>query len=132
MFTRPTHGEVGRVTALNGTSPPENRVATRFFLSDKIPFRSHVRFSLQHGPVDTDPPVTSARLAYYYWQSKPRITRSDSLVIGDDTSESTNSYTVTGQTFAGSRTYSFGGEHNVTPSSSRARLGPRRSWPRHV
>jgi hypothetical protein len=94
--------------------------AFRFFLSDAIPFRSHVRFTLEHGPLD-DIAVNAWTLAYYYAKLEPRIVTSDTLAIGDAPSETKHAYAVTGGTFSGARTSSFEGEDDKVSMTASGR-----------
>jgi hypothetical protein len=119
-FGLPTHGNVAHVAspALDATS------AYRFFLGDAIDFRSHLRLSLQHGPVDTDSVVASS-LVYYYRQPRARLVAADALVVGDATSEAGHQYQSTGSTWQGAFTATWEGEFSVSrlTSTGRSQMG---------
>jgi hypothetical protein len=119
-FGLPTHGNVAHeaVSALDATS------AYRFFVSDPIPFRSHVRLSLQHGPAD-DVDVQAATLVYYYRQPRVRLVSSDEFVVGDAAGEAAHQYRLTNPTWSGSFTGTFEGEldSQTWTSTGRAHMG---------
>jgi len=115
-FALPTHGNVAHEadSAVDATS------AYRFFVSDPIPFRNHVRLSLQHGPSD-DIDVQAATLVYYYRQPRTRLLSSDAFVVGDATGESAHHYHLTNPTWSGSFTGTFEGELDSQASTSTGR-----------
>lgn len=96
----------------------------RFFYPDLIPFRDGVRFSIEHGPVN-DFVVDAWTLAFYYAVPEARLVASDTLTIGDPTSEGAHKYAVTGETFSGTRTFTFEGERDTAnlTASGRAHKG---------
>jgi len=115
-FTLPMHGNTAHV--ITGTADATS--AYRLFLQDAVPFLKHIRVSMQHGGVD-DVSANSWLLAYYYYQSQDRLALSDSITIGDATSEANHSYSITNPTWNGSRTYTFEGEFNVISTSATGR-----------
>jgi hypothetical protein len=119
-FGLPTHGNVAHdaASAVDATS------AYRFFVSDPIPFRDHVRLSLQHGPAD-DVDVQAATLVYYYRQPRARLVSSDAFVVGDAAGEAAHQYHLTNQTWSGSFTGTFEGEldSQTSTSTGRAHMG---------
>ncbi len=106
-FSIPMSGNPAHVVAGNDAT-----AAFRFFVSDAIPFRSHVRFTIEHGPVN-DIAVNAWTLAYYYAKPTPRVVLSDTLTLGDGASEAKHAYVVTGATFSGQRTSTFEGENDA-------------------
>ncbi len=115
-FGLPTHGNVAHDadSALDATS------AYRFFVSDPIAFRDHVRFSLQHGPTD-DVAVQAATLVYYYRQARARLVQTDEFVVGDSTGEAAHQYRLTNATWSGSFTATFEGEFDSQSLTSTGR-----------
>ncbi len=89
----------------------------RFFIPDIIPFRRNVRFTIEHGPLN-DVEVNAWTLTYYYKHPASRMALTDTLAIGDATSEQDHRYQITGQTFEGSRTYTFEGESDTPLTAS--------------
>jgi hypothetical protein len=116
-FGLATHGNVAHDadSALDATS------AYRFFVSDPIAFRDHVRFSLQHGPTDDDVPVQAATLVYYYQQARARLVQTDGFVVGDSTGEAAHQYRLTNATWSGSFTATFEGEFDSQSLTSTGR-----------
>jgi hypothetical protein len=96
------------------TSTDDKTAAYRLFLQDAVPFHTHIHASIEHGPTDNSSINDEAwDLAYYYLQPKPRATLTDTLDVGNASSESAHHYTNTSQTWSGSRTYSFEGINNA-------------------
>lgn len=115
VFALPTHGCSAIASDANGAAYAMHR----FFLSDSMPYADGARFSLQHGPLDDDA-VTAWTLTYVY-RSEPRLHRTDHLEIGDPASEAAHAYAVTGETWSGSRTQAFEGEHDQEPLTANGR-----------
>lgn len=104
LFTLPTHGNTAHLTDANY----DYTTAYRFFLSDAIPFRTHITAAIQHGP-DDDVPDTVSSLAYYYSQPSVRAVLTDQLTVSNAASESAHFYTIANQVWAGARAYTFEG-----------------------
>lgn len=107
VFALPTHGARSHLPP----SSKEKRDATaqfRFLLADAIPFRSGIRFNIEHGPAN-DEPLTGSSLVYYYRAEQSVLTLSDTLRVGDRTSERAHGYAVSNSTWHGARTYTFHG-----------------------
>jgi hypothetical protein len=115
-FGLPTHGNVAHdaPSTLDATS------AYRFFVSDPILFRDHVRLSLQHGPAD-DIDVQAATLVYYYRQPRARLLSTDAFVVGDAAGEAAHQYRLTNQTWSGSFSGTFEGEFDSQSWTSTGR-----------
>jgi hypothetical protein len=92
----------------------------RFFVSDAISFRNHVRLSLQHGPTDNDD-VTATSLVYYYRQLRNRLELTDAFVVGDPVGERDHAYQITDATWSGSISATWEGEFSTTSFSSTGR-----------
>jgi Protein of unknown function (DUF2961) len=115
-FGLPSHGNVVHAApaAFDATS------AYRFFISDSISFRDHLRLSLQHGPTDNDDVVASS-LVYYYRQTRSRLELSDAFVVGDAAGEQSHMYQATDPTWSGSLEATFEGEFSTQPVTSTGR-----------
>ncbi|PLS81601.1 hypothetical protein CYG49_01735 [Candidatus Saccharibacteria bacterium] len=115
-FALPTHGNT-----FNGNEGDQAKVsAYRTFISDAIPYRNDLRFTIEHG--GNDETVSNAwTLVHYY--SKPEVKQvlSDTLNVNNSTSEKKHSYSVNGSTWRGSRTFTFDGELDTVESSSTGR-----------
>jgi hypothetical protein len=123
-FSLPSHGNVAQGSMLAptfaSTFTPDATASYRFFLSDSISYRSHVRLSIQHGPTDNDAVVASS-LVYYYTQPRSRLKASDRLIIGDATDEASHQYAIRGATGSGSFTATFEGEFDSQSVSATGR-----------
>lgn len=105
-FTLPVHG--------NPAHEPGGRNATgcyRFFLSDPIPFNTSILVGIEAGGSnDVTPDIQS--VAFYYKAPQPLATLTDELGVGDATSEAAHGYIVTGQTWSGTTTDEYEGDHD--------------------
>ena len=120
LFTLPTHGNTAHLTGTNY----DYTSAYRFFLSDAIPFRTHITAAIQHGP-DDDVPDTVSSLAYYYSQPCVRAVLTDQLTVGNASSEAAHFYTITNQTWTGARACTFEGNlyTSAITNTGRADIG---------
>lgn len=119
-YTQPVSGNSAH-TVENGL---DDTAMYRQLISDAIPFRRHLRFTIEHGGTN-DTSTNVWTLVYYYQQPTQKLVLSDTLNVGVNTSENQHSYTISQPTFKGSRTFSFEGENsalNVT-SNGRAHKG---------
>jgi D-arabinan exo alpha-(1,3)/(1,5)-arabinofuranosidase (non-reducing end) len=64
----------------------------RRLLGDAVPFGSSIDFGIEHGPVD-DVAATYSSTAYWYGANTAALTRTDTLTVGDRTSEAAHGYT---------------------------------------
>lgn len=73
-------------------------LAYRFHLSDVIPFRSHIRFGIEHGDCSTywNLSGTYSSVVYYYKKSEPGLVLSAELDVGSPASEQQYSYAADG------------------------------------
>jgi hypothetical protein len=83
----------------------------RFFLQDAVPFRSHLRASIEHGG-QNDTANNAWVLAYYYQKPVNRATLTDTLNVGNTASETSHAYTITTQTWAGTQNFTYAGVNN--------------------
>ncbi len=82
-------------------------------MQDAVPFQTHLHVSIEHGPTDSAGVNENAwDLAYYYLQPA-RATLTDTLDVGNATSEAAHHYTINNQTWSGTRTFYFEGINNT-------------------
>lgn len=105
-FTLPVHGYTAHKTGATDSS-----AMYRFFLQDMIPFRKHIRVSIEHGWVN-DIPADEWMLAFYYHRADPRAVLTDTLDIGNATSESAHLYVISNATGQGTQSYAYEGDFN--------------------
>ncbi len=99
----------------------------RYYIPDNIVFHNRIRFGLEHhenwreawknNSLRSDDygwnfpqtyPLSS--LCFYYWRPEKEMLLTDSLDIGDQTSETAHKYRVVGQTWSGVSKYSYEAE----------------------
>jgi hypothetical protein len=115
-FGLPSQGNV-----VHAATPNYDATAMyRFFLSDPISFRNHVRVSLQHGPTDNDA-VSASSLIYYYRQARLRLVLNDALIVGDATSEQQHLYEINDATWSGSLSATWEGEFSAQSMTATGR-----------
>ncbi len=71
--------------------------AYRLMLGDAVAFSANLRFDIQHGPIN-DAPATYSSTSYWYGQSTPALTESDTVDTTDDANRTTHNYQATGET----------------------------------
>jgi hypothetical protein len=104
LFSLPMHGNTAHIPG------PEDRTAAyRFLLHDAIPFRTHIRVSIEHGP-QNDVAEDVFTLAYYYHRPEPAMILSDTLDVGNPEDEAAHEYTIEGETWSGERAFSYEGD----------------------
>lgn len=87
--------------------------ANRFFLADSIPFKRRITASIEHGGRNQE--VTNAwTLAYYYQKPDVKLSLTDTLDVGNSSSEAAHAYRITTQRWSGSRTYQYEGTADTT------------------
>jgi hypothetical protein len=90
-FGLPTHGNPAQ-PATSVRRPGLNlRSAYRLFLGDAIPFSSHIRLAIEHGPID-DVPAFMSSVVFYYAVDTPTLIESDRIAIGDPASEAAHAF----------------------------------------
>jgi hypothetical protein len=107
LFTKPMHGNTAHVI-----DSYDKTTAYRLFLQDTVPFRKHIRVGIEHGPTN-DVSADAWTLAYYYYKSNNRAVLTDTLNVGNTTSESSHSYVINTQNWTGSRTYTYEGDFDT-------------------
>ena len=118
-FTRPVHGSAYQKVAVNKavdrTQFAAQIAAYRLFLHDAIPFRRHIHVSIEHGGTDADPGAANENVwtfAFYYLQSA-RAGKTDTLDVGNITSEKAHGYEIATPTWKGIQIFKFEGVHNT-------------------
>lgn len=71
--------------------------AYRLMIGEAVSFSSHLRFDIQHGPVN-DVAANYSSTSYWYGQSTPAMVESDVLDVADDASRAAHAYQSTGET----------------------------------
>ena len=92
----PTHGNPAQPFTSTRRAGLNLRTAYRLFLGDAIPFSSHIRLAIEHGPID-DVPAEMSSLVFYYAIDQPRLIESDQLRIGDPASEESHAFSAEGR-----------------------------------
>ena len=93
------------------TGSDDKTAAYRLYLQDAVPFHTHIHVSIEHGGTD-DVNENTWTLAYYYLQPA-RATLTDTLDVGNSASEQAHNYSISGQTWQGTRTFVFEGINNT-------------------
>ncbi len=108
-YTAPISGNTVHIA----TSTDDKTAAYRLFLQDSVPFHTHLHVSIEHGPYDTAGVNENVwTLAYYYLQPA-RATLTDTLDVGNNSSELAHHYSITTQTWQGTRSFTFEGTNNT-------------------
>jgi len=81
-FTCPFHGTPTFRMYKKAIGAKSDITMYRFHLTDLVPFRSEVRFGIQHGPF-SNVPGNYRSLVFYYGVSKKGLRRSDVIKMGD-------------------------------------------------
>ncbi|MDQ0058757.1 glycoside hydrolase family 172 protein [Paenibacillus harenae] len=105
LFTQPLAG----YTAFHIENECDSTSMYRFFTHDAIPFRNHIRFSIEHGALN-DVTEQVWLLAYYYHHPRERAVLSDTLDVGNAKSESEHDYAIRNQTWNDSSNYQYEGK----------------------
>jgi regulation of enolase protein 1 (concanavalin A-like superfamily) len=116
-FTLPLHGNPTHV--VDNTKSTDSTSAYRFLLQDAVPFRNHIKLTIEHGADlnfnnhystgANSANMDSSSLAYYYHKPNQSLVLSDTLNVGDSSSELNHSYTINNQTWSGSLTGTYEG-----------------------
>jgi hypothetical protein len=119
-YTQPISGNTVHIR--DGRS--DSTAVYRQLISDAIPFRSHLRLTIEHGGTnDTTENVWT--LVHYYLEPAAKLHLSDTVLVGDKDSEAQHDYAISRQTWSGSRTFTFEGEndHAKVSATGRAHKG---------
>ena len=92
-FSNPTNGHASEETRSQGCEQQCDS-AYRLMIGDAVPYRSALRFGIEHGPVN-DEPGTYGSTAYAYHQPEPALQRTDTIDVGDQSSEEAHGYSST-------------------------------------
>lgn len=120
-FTRPLSGAPRHVIEPAGAGLYSDKTsAYRLFTHNAIPFHNGIRFSIEHGGANEEP-ADIWTLAYYYHAPLPRAALTDALDVGNPSSESAHGYSITGQTWSGTRTFTHEGDFDDIESTDDGR-----------
>ncbi|MEN8138500.1 MAG: DUF2961 domain-containing protein [Bacteroidota bacterium] len=103
LFDLSTHGMTGMYNS--------DRSVYRFHLSDPVYFNSKADFGIEHGPVN-DFTADYKSLAFYYLKPETSFTKTDEVIIGDNTSESNHNYKTTGSDYRGTAVSYYEGDND--------------------
>ena len=84
--------------------------AYRFDLNNPISFNNSIKLGIQHGGTDTTDFGVSSVAFYYALPSSNTLTLTDTLTVGNSTSQTNHSYAVTGKTSTPTHSYYYEGE----------------------
>ena len=124
-FSLPFHGNPGRKEDADGL------VSTgcyRFHVTDPIPFYRSLLFGIEHGGFNEHNARYNS-VAYYYARPSPALALTDSLDVGDESSESLHQYEAEGVGWAGESTFYYEGDRDGTVGRVLPIFGPPLSFP---
>lgn len=108
-FSRACHGAPYLNHDVESGTFTNSTCAYRFHLSDVVPFRSHIRFGVEHGDsfhnATRNLPGAYSSVAYFYKQPETGLILAAELNIGDATSEQAASYAFAGAAVSNSWCY---------------------------
>lgn len=84
----------------------------RLYLSDRINFNNHIRYTFEHGLINDSAIDTLGTLVYYYHKPEQKSVLTDKLDMGNTASENNHSYSINNQTDASTNTYTYEGDYN--------------------
>ncbi|GAB3434522.1 hypothetical protein GCM10027569_85670 [Flindersiella endophytica] len=104
----------GNPVFLNGTGGCANvcDAMFRLMLADAIPYRTALRFGIEHGP-DNNLPATYGSTAFLYQQATSATRRTDSIEVTDAASRTAHAYTDSGASEADVLSAYEGDDDNV-------------------
>jgi hypothetical protein len=119
-FGLPFHGNPGRKEDAAGL------VSTgcyRFHVTDPIPFYRNLLFGIEHGGFN-EHNARYTSVAYYYARPSPALALTDSLDVGDASSESLHQYEAEGVSWVGESTFYYEGDRDGTVGRLLPIFGP--------
>jgi hypothetical protein len=81
---------------MSNSDKNQNRNMYRIYLNDAIYFRKNTTANIEHGPIN-DKYGKYHSICFYYWQNDTMFSLTDSLDIGNTTSENLHQYKIYGQ-----------------------------------
>lgn len=120
LFTTPMAG----YTAFDKENNIDSTAMYRLFVHDVIPFRKNIRVSIQHGALN-DVSEDVSMLAYYYHKPAIKSVLTDTLDVGNESSEKSHTYTIDKEVWSDSRIYQYEGNFNgeLIEDNGRAHAG---------
>jgi hypothetical protein len=117
-FALPTHGNPAQTATTSPRRPGLNlRSMYRLLTGDAIPYRSHIRLAVEHGPTN-DVPAEMSSLVLYYAVPEASLLESDRIEIGVASSEAAHDLVVEGR-IDRTLTSSFRGDDSDVPITAR-------------
>ena len=114
-FNRPVHGNPSHVE-----SPTDTTGCYRLFLGDRIHYKTALKAGVEHGGYNEK----SGKYACVFYSYEPggsTATQTDTLDVGNSTSESAHSYVISNQKWSGTSTFYYEGDDDGTPSQDDGR-----------
>jgi len=106
-FSQPLSGFTGRYITLPFSFDDQEQ-AYRLSIGDAVSFRNGLVVTIEHGD-EEDSTTFYQSCAYYYQAPTPMATTTDTLNLGDATSESAHGFVITGTNSTATHTYSYEG-----------------------
>ncbi|MFA6097657.1 MAG: DUF2961 domain-containing protein [Candidatus Paceibacterota bacterium] len=122
-FSLPTHGATANTGLYSSTAAAGSLSMNsqyRFFISDLIPFRKHIKIGVEHGS-GNNRAVEEWTLAYYYFKPDASMVLTDTIDIGTSASETSHGYAITNQASLGTLNSFYPGEKYKTAVSDAGR-----------
>ncbi|MCO5234125.1 MAG: DUF2961 domain-containing protein [Chitinophagales bacterium] len=98
---------------LSNSGKSQNRNMYRFYLNDAIYFRKNILANIEHGPTNDRQAIYNS-LCFYYWQNDTMYKQTDSIDIGQLSSENLHDYIVIGLNELVSKSSFFEGSDDKT------------------
>jgi hypothetical protein len=106
-FTKPVHGNPVQIS----TGDARHSVY-RTFLSDLVPFTTHIRAGIEHGGWNQFD-VDMESVMCWYQSPQPLSVRTDEVDVANATSESAHGYSATGTTWQGTTIRAYEGDEDT-------------------
>ncbi len=104
-FTDPLNGNPSHQAGSNGCPADSDCTATyRLMLADAVPFGSSLDFGIEHGPTD-DVAANYSTTAFWYGTDRPTERWTDTVDVGNTSSEQAHNYTPAGAAATLTATY---------------------------
>lgn len=114
-FNRPLHGNPTHIG-----SPTDTTSCYRLLLGDRWQYKNGLFAGLEHGPTNDVGGFYSC-VFYGYEAGAATLTQTDMFDVGDTTSETSHSYTISGQQWSGTNTFQYEGDSDYVNISDNGR-----------
>ena len=92
VYNTPLHGNTAHLAANSGCAANSDCTsAFRLFVAESVPFGADIDFGIQHGPT-SDVAANYSSTAYWYGHGGNTVRQTDSLTVGNSSSEATHGY----------------------------------------